>query len=95
MMAKRSKIHFGNLRLRWALLRFGDRVKDQVREIVQNTGLIIYNQATELAPVAEIDGGNLKKSISFYSSMDGLTCTVIVGAEYAVKCTPSLLATAR
>jgi metal-dependent amidase/aminoacylase/carboxypeptidase family protein len=92
-MAKRSKIHFGNWRLRWALLRFGDRVKDQVREIVQNTGLIIYNQATELAPVAEIDGGNLKKSISFYSSMDGLTCTVTVGAEYAVKRTPSLLVT--
>jgi HK97 gp10 family phage protein len=83
-MAKKSKVTFGNIRLQWALLRFGDRVLDQVREIVQNTGLIIYNQATELAPVSEIDGGNLKRSISFHSSLDGLTCTVTVGASYAI-----------
>ncbi|MFJ6415010.1 HK97-gp10 family putative phage morphogenesis protein [Terribacillus saccharophilus] len=83
-MAKRSKVQFGNIRLKWALLRFGDRVLDQVREIVQDTGLIIYNQAVSLAPVSEVDGGNLKNSISFHSSLDGLTCTVTVGANYAL-----------
>jgi HK97 gp10 family phage protein len=82
----RSRVQFGDKLLERALRNFGDEVLDKVREIVQNTGLIIFNQATELAPVAEIDGGNLKRSISFYSSLDGLTCTVTVGAEYALYC---------
>lgn len=85
-MAKiwKSKISFGNASLEKALKQFGDQIIDEVREIVQNTGLIIYNQAVSLAPVSTIDGGNLKNSISFHSSMDGLTCTVTVGASYAI-----------
>lgn len=80
----RSRIQFGDKLLERALRKFKDDILDQVREIIQNTGLILFNQAVSLAPVAEIDGGNLKNSISFDSSTDGLSCTVHVGASYAI-----------
>ncbi|KIL46158.1 hypothetical protein KR50_28330 [Jeotgalibacillus campisalis] len=67
-----------------ALKEFGDEILKRVREIVQETGMIIYNNAVAMSPVGEIDGGHLRQSITFYSSMDGLSCTVEVGAHYAV-----------
>ncbi|KIL45761.1 HK97 gp10 family phage protein [Jeotgalibacillus soli] len=80
-MARNSKVQVGNKLLQRALKEFGDEILERVREIVQETGMIIYNNA--IATVA-VDSGDTRQSITFYSSLDGLTCTVEVGSSIAI-----------
>ncbi|WP_164670965.1 HK97-gp10 family putative phage morphogenesis protein [Virgibacillus doumboii] len=80
-MPRKAKVHVGNRLLEKALKDFEDHVIDRAREIVQETGLKIFNNAVALAPV---DDGNLRDSITFESSLDGLSVLIRVGAEYAI-----------
>jgi len=83
-VARNSRVQVGNRLLERALKQFGDEVLERVREIVQETAMIIYNNAVARAPVGEFGGGSLRQSITFHSSLDGLTCTVEVGVHYAI-----------
>lgn len=80
-MARRAKIQFGNLPLQRALKKYGDDVLERIQEIITETAMIIYNNAVSMAPEAD---GNLRQSISFQISPDGLTAQVEVGAHYAI-----------
>ncbi|MEN2765833.1 HK97-gp10 family putative phage morphogenesis protein [Ornithinibacillus xuwenensis] len=67
-----------------AVDKFEKRFIKRIKEIVAETAEIIASQMVALAPVAEIDGGNLKRSIDVRYYNHGLTAIVTVGAEYAI-----------
>jgi HK97 gp10 family phage protein len=63
---------------------FEKHVINEVKRVIAETAEMIAAQAKALAPVAEIDGGNLKNSIEVRYYNRGLSAEIIVGASYAL-----------
>nr|WP_250620406.1 HK97 gp10 family phage protein [Bacillus subtilis] len=77
--------------MRRATEEFRNNVIEEAKRIVTDTAELIYSNAVLNAPTAMIDGGNLKNSIEIDYRDGGLTAVISVGADYAVKRTPSSL----
>lgn len=75
--------------------KFERKVIDRAKQIVTETAELIYSYAVINAPTAMIDGGNLKNSIEVEYRDEGLKAIITVGADYAVKRTPSSLVITR
>jgi len=56
----------------------------EVKRVVAETAEMMANQMKALAPVSEIDGGNLRQSIEVKYFNKGLSARITVGAFYAV-----------
>ncbi|ASF54196.1 HK97 gp10 family phage protein [Bacillus velezensis] len=67
-----------------ATSEFGNRVIDDIKQLVTDTAELIYSHAVLNAPTAAIDGGNLKNSIEIDYQEGGLRAVISVGADYAV-----------
>lgn len=80
-MPRRASVQIGNRRLERALREFESHVMDRVKEIVTETTLMIYNNATALVPV---DDGALRNSISYDVASDGLSGKIEVDSGYAI-----------
>ena len=78
-----------------AVSRFERNTIREVKRIVAETAEMMVSQMKALSPVSAIDGGNLRRSINVKYEKGGLRAIITVGAEYAVKCMPSLLVIAR
>jgi HK97 gp10 family phage protein len=81
-----TNIFFGDQGFERAIKKFEKDFIKRVKEIVFKTAYIIYSDAVANAPVAEVDGGALKNSITISSDLEskGFSCTVSVGSDYAV-----------
>lgn len=75
---------YGDRGFERAISRFERYVIREVKRIVAETSEIIVSQAKALAPVAEIDGGNLRSSIEVKYYNSGLTAEIISGADYSL-----------
>lgn len=75
--------------------KFERKVIDRAKRIVTETAELIYSHAVINAPTAMVDGGNLKNSIEVEYRDEGLKAIITVGADYAVKRTPSSLVITR
>ncbi|WP_429663226.1 HK97-gp10 family putative phage morphogenesis protein [Bacillus gobiensis] len=75
---------FGDRGFERTISRFERHVINEVKRIVAETAEIMVSQMRALAPVAEIDGGNLRNSIDVKYLNRGLTAVITVGADYAV-----------
>jgi len=62
---------------------FEDKVIDDVKRVVAETAEMMANQMKALAPVSEIDGGNLRQSIEVKYFNKGLSARIISGASYS------------
>lgn len=67
-----------------AVNKFEKHIIREVKRIVAETAEMMVSQMKALAPVSEIDGGNLKKSIDVMYVKGGLTAIITVGASYGV-----------
>lgn len=83
-MPKIGFVGYGSKDFEFAVGRFERRIIREVKRIVAETAEKISAQARVLAPVAEIDGGNLRNSIEVIYYKGGLTAEVRVTADYAI-----------
>lgn len=67
-----------------AVNKFEKHLIREVKRIVAETAEMMVSQMKALAPVSEIDGGNLKSSIDVIYAKGGLTAIITVGAHYAI-----------
>jgi HK97 gp10 family phage protein len=77
-------IGFGDKGIERAVNKFERHIIRQVKRIVAETAEMAVSQMKALAPVGEIDGGNLKNSINVIYTQGGLTAIITVGASYAI-----------
>jgi HK97 gp10 family phage protein len=82
-MAKAS-ISYGDKGFELAIKQFEKQYINEVKKIVRKTAEMMVSQMIALAPTAEVDGGNLKRSIDASYSGDGLSAVIDVGADYAI-----------
>ncbi|MGG3662098.1 HK97-gp10 family putative phage morphogenesis protein [Bacillus gobiensis] len=75
---------YGDRGFERVISRFERHVIREIKRIVAETAEIIASQARALAPVAEIDGGNLRNSIEVKYLNGGLTAVITVTADYAI-----------
>jgi HK97 gp10 family phage protein len=83
-MPKIGFVGYGSKEFEFAVGRFERRIIREVKRIVAETAEKIAAQAKALAPVAEIDGGNLRNSIEVIYYKGGLTAEVRSGANYSI-----------
>ncbi|MGG3624396.1 HK97-gp10 family putative phage morphogenesis protein [Bacillus gobiensis] len=83
-MVRAGVYGFGNVGFERAISRFERHVINEVKRIVAETAEIMVSQMRALAPVAEIDGGNLRNSIDVKYLNGGLTAVITVTADYAI-----------
>jgi HK97 gp10 family phage protein len=67
-----------------AVDKFERHMIKELKRIVKETAEMMASQMKALAPVAEVDGGNLKNSIDVTYFNRGLSAMITVGASYAV-----------
>jgi HK97 gp10 family phage protein len=76
-------VAFGDRGFERAINRFERRIIREVKRIIVETAEMAVSTMRTLAPVAEVDGGNLKRSIEVQYLRGGLTAIIKVGADYA------------
>lgn len=76
-------VGFGDKKFERAVKRFEKDVIRDVKRIVAETAEMAAASMRALAPVGEIDGGSLKKSIEVVYTQGGLTAIIKVGVDYA------------
>lgn len=77
-----SITRFGSKELEKALKKWSKDIEKEVKRIVDETAIVIQNEARARAPV---DSGYLRQSITYVMDIDslGYTATITVGATYA------------
>lgn len=79
MITKRGYIEFDK-----AVDKFEKRMIRELKRVVAETTEMAVAQMKALAPVSEIDGGNLRKSIDVTYFKGGLSAVITIGAFYAI-----------
>lgn len=80
----KASIRYGDKGFELAVDEFEKQYINDIKKIIATTAELMVSQMKALAPVSEIDGGNLRNSIDVAYYNGGLNAVINVGASYGI-----------